>query len=80
MIPRRNQYNTRSTEDVTTFYCRTDVFKYSSFPYTILEWNKFDVWIRKSEFFLSFRNSLLKIGRPTVKPTNNIHNPNGLTL
>ena len=29
IIPQSNhQYNTRSTEDVTTFYCRIDIFKY----------------------------------------------------
>ena len=28
--------------------------------------------------FLSFKNSLLKIGPPTAKPTYNIHNPTGL--
>ena len=63
MIPQSNhRYKTQSSEDVTTFYCRTDVFKYSYFPYTILEWNKLDMQIRRSESFLSFKNSLLKIG------------------
>ena len=57
MIPQSNhRYNTQSGEDVTTFYCRTDVFKYSYSPCTI-------------------KNSLLKIGWPTAKPTYNIHNP-----
>ena len=29
LIPQSNhQYNTRTNEDITTFYCRTDVFKY----------------------------------------------------
>ena len=78
MIPKSNhQYNTRSIEDVATIYCRADVFIYY-FPHTILEWNKLDVQIRRSESFLSFKNSLLKIGRPTTKPTYNIHNPIGL--
>ena len=50
MIPKSNhQYNTQSTEDITTFFGRTDVFKYSYFPRTILEWNKLDVQIRRSE-------------------------------
>ena len=76
MIPQSNHhYNTRSFEDVETFYCRTDVFKYSYFPHTISEWNKLDMQIRRSESFLSFKNCLLKIGRPTAKPTHNIHNP-----
>ena len=79
MIPQRNhQYNTWSIEDVTTFYCRTDVFKYSYFPHTILEWKKFDMQIRRSEAFLPFKNSLPKIGQPTAKPACNIHNPIGL--
>ena len=79
MIPKSNhQYNTWSIEEVTKFYSRTDVLKYSYFPHTILEWNKLDVQVRRSESFLSFKNSLLKIGRPIAKPTYNIHKPIGL--
>ena len=38
MTPKSNhQYNTRSIEDVATFYCRTDVFKCSYLTHTILE-------------------------------------------
>ena len=52
MTPQSNhRYKTRSTEDVTTFYCRTDALKYSYFPYTILEWNKLDMQIKRSKFF-----------------------------
>ena len=41
LIPQNNHlYNTRFLEDVTTFYSRTDAFKYSFFPSTIFEWNK----------------------------------------
>ena len=79
MIPQsKHQYNTRSIEDVAIFYCRTDVFKYSYFSHTILEWNKLDIQIRRSESFLPFKNSILKIGRPNAKPTYNIHNLVGL--
>ena len=79
MIRQSNhQYKTRSIEDVATFYYRTDVFKYSYFQHTILEWSKLDMEIRRSESFLSFEDSLLTIGRPTAKPTYNIHNPIGL--
>ena len=78
MIPQSNhRYNTRSSEDVTTFYCRTNVFKYY-FPYTILQWNKLDMQMRRSESFLSFKNFLLKIGQPTAKPAYNIHNSIGM--
>ena len=81
LIPQNNHlYNTRFLEDVTTFYSRTDAFKYSFFPSTILEWNKLERKIRQSSTLLTFRNSLLKIGRPVPKPVYNIHNPNGLKL
>ena len=35
-------YNTHNQDQVDT-YCRTDLFKYSFFPYTIVEWNKLDI-------------------------------------
>ena len=38
LIPQTNYlYNTRATDDVTTFYSRTNAFKHSFFPYTIFE-------------------------------------------
>ena len=46
--------------------------------HTILEWDRLNMQIRRSESFLSYKNSLLKIGRPTFKPTYNIHYPTGL--
>ena len=59
LIPQNNHlYNTRSLEDVTTFYSRTDAFKYSFFPSAILEWNKLERKIRQSSTLLTFRNSL----------------------
>ena len=62
LIPQNNHlYNTHFLEDVTTFYSRTDVFKYSFFPSTILQWNKLDWKMRQSLTLLTFRNSLLEI-------------------
>ena len=81
LIPQSNhQYNTWTNEYVTTFYYRRDIFKYSYFPATIMEWNKLDVTLRKFESLPYFRNALLKIDRPTAKPIYNIHNPIGLKL
>ena len=34
-----NNHNTRHIENVETYYCRTDLFKYSFFPYVIVEWD-----------------------------------------
>ena len=81
IIPKTNRlYNPRWLEDVTTFYIRTGVFKYSFFPSTILEWNKLDRARQQSTTMLSSRNALLKIGRPILKLVYNIHDPNGLIL
>ena len=73
-------YNTRLLKDATTFYNMTDAFKYSFFLSKILEWNKLDRKIRQSSILLTFRNSLVKIGRPAPKPVYNIHTINGLKL
>ena len=55
-------YNTGLLEDITTFYSRTDIFQYSFFPCTILEWKKVDRRIQQATTMLSFKNVLLKIG------------------
>ena len=49
IIRSNHQYNTRTTVDIITFYCRTDIFKYSYFPAAIIEWKKLDIKLRKSE-------------------------------
>ena len=55
-LPQSNhQYNNRTTEDITTFYYRTDAFKFYYFPATIMEWNKLDVTLRNSESLPYFR-------------------------
>ena len=60
-------YDIRNIENVETYYCRTDLFKYSFFLYVIVEWNKLDINLRNAKYFLIFRNSLMKIGRPIPK-------------
>ena len=79
MIPTgQHSYNTRSLDQTETYYCRTDAFKNSFFPYTIVEWNKLDLDIRKSKSYAIFWNALLKIGRPNQCLIYRIHNPVGL--
>ena len=74
-----HSYNTHNSEDITTFQSRTDTFKFSFFPWSIVEWNKLDLKIRNSSY-LVFRNYLLKRISPLAAPVNNIHNPLGLKL
>ena len=66
LIPETNHINnTCSSDIVTTFYSRADVYKYSFFPYTILEWKKLDKYIQQFQTIMSFRNCLWRIGWPT---------------
>ena len=46
--------------DITTFYSKIDIFKYSFFPSIISEWNKLDRRIQQSTIMLSFRKCLIK--------------------
>ena len=79
----QHSYNIRSLDQIETYYCRTDTFKNSFFPYTIdtiIEWSKLDLDIGKSKSYAIFRNALLKIGRPNQCLVYKIHNPVGLKL
>ena len=41
-LPENSSYNTRNSDHIETYYCKTDIFKYSFFPYVIVEWNRLD--------------------------------------
>ena len=76
-----NPYNTQlNEEDLKTYHCRTDVFKYYFFPYVISEWNKLDLEIRKANSLFSFKSALLNLGSSAPNSYCNIHNPVGLKL
>ena len=80
MIPSKcSSYNTCNSDHIET-YCRTGIFKYSFFPYAIVEWNRLDHTLCNSKSYNIFKNSLLKIGRPMPRPTFNICNPLRLKL
>ena len=71
-------YSTRNSENVETYYCRTDQFKYYFFPYSITEWNKVGIDLRNTKSFSKFRNSLLKVARRMQNSIYDIHNPPGI--
>ena len=57
LIPKEScTYKTRNHDKIERYYCRTDLFKYSCFPYTIVEWNKLDVIVTNAKSFLFFKN------------------------
>ena len=81
LVPKRScTYNTWNQEKIETYYCRTDLFKYSFFLDTVVEWNKLDVTVRNAKSFLIFKNLLLKIGRPIQNSIFKIHDPLGIKL
>ena len=53
-------YNTRNSENVATYHCRTDTFKYSFFPWTFLKCIKLYLTLHKSSYEI-FRNYFLKL-------------------
>ena len=76
----RIRFNTRNTDQVETYYCRTDIFKNSFFPYTIIEWNKLDLDVRKSKSYAIFQNTLFRLARPNQCAIYSINNPVELKL
>ena len=67
-----HSYNTRNSEDITTFQSRTETW-------SIVEWNKLELKIKNSSYIV-FRNYLIKRIWPLAAPVYNIHNPLGLKL
>ena len=57
-------YKTWNLYSVETYFCRTDAFKYSFFPYSISEWNKLDPELHNAKSYSTFRKLLLMIGWP----------------
>ena len=80
----RRNCNTRNIDFVETYFCRTDAFKYSFFPYSISEWKELDPdlcamdTIPYFKSYATFRKSLLKSGRPSPNHVYKIHDPLGL--
>ena len=78
IIPKINvESRTRQRENIPLLKSRTDTFKYSFLPYSIQEWNKICIKIRKVPFTM-FRNFILKSVRPKQRLIFDLHNPIGL--
>ena len=64
LLPKGNHlYNTHNSEDITAFQSRAETFKFSFFPWSIVEWNKPDLKIRNSSYLI-FTDYLIKRTRP----------------
>ena len=58
---------------------RTDTFKHSFFPWTIVEWKKLDLKCCKCAYNV-FRNQMIESIRPLSNRIYNIHDPLGIHL
>ena len=80
MLPKvTHHYQTRNSEHSATYQTRTNIFKYFSFPYSIMEWYKLSSSTRNPTYPV-FQNHLLKIIQPAYNPVYNIQNYNGWKL
>ena len=65
MLPKvTDHFQTRKSEDLAIYQTRTNIFKYSLFPYSVMEWNKLSSSIRNSTYPVFRKSLLLKIIRP----------------
>ena len=55
-------------------------FRYSHFPFIVIEWNKLDKSLKNSESFSIFNKNILKFIRPSPKSSLNWYNPKGVKL
>ena len=68
-----HSYNTQFSENITTYCCRTDIFKHSFFPWTIVKWNKLYFQCHKATYV--FRKHLLESIQASSKPIYDINHP-----
>ena len=55
LIPAQNpSYNACNPDHIETNYCRTNIFKYSFFPYMSAEWIKLDKTLLSSKSYSIF--------------------------
>ena len=83
LIPYREKfYFTRSSQidNISNIKTRSNFFRNSFFPPTIIGWSKLDRDIRKSDSLNVLQLSLLKFVRPVVNSVFELNNPYGLKL
>ena len=73
-------YNARTNDKVSLFSGKHNFFINSFVPSTVIEWNKFDLKIRNSKTFSTFKKSILKFIRTSSNSVFNRHSPKGIKL
>ena len=79
LIPNvRQAHLTRNKNSVPLFIVKSDYFKNSFFPSTIIEWNNLDSNIRNFESLAFFTKRILAFIRPSANSSFHCHCPDGL--
>ena len=75
---RERLFGYRSTNTIRTIPCRTDRYKKTFYPDTIVSWNNIGPELRGAKSLSIFKKNILKIIRPEKKAIFNIHNYLGI--
>ena len=73
ILEKNHAYTTRNIDNIPCFKIRHN-FKNSFFPSTMIEWNNLDPTLLNSESFVVFKNSILKLIRPSPSNVFNCNN------
>lgn len=71
---------TRQHTKISVIKVKQLFFKNNLFASAIIEWNKLDEDIHKTENYALFRKHLLSLIRPEANNTFNVHNAKGINL
>ena len=74
-----SNYSLRTQPSVGQIWTRTEKFKSSFYPNSLLEWNRLDPEIRESSSFSLFKKRLLLKIRPFHNSVYGIYNPKGIS-
>ena len=81
VIPGKNTCrSTRGADKISLLGTKHNFFQNSYFPAGIIEWNRLDIDIRKSDSISIFKKRILSFIRPLLNKVSNSHNPQGLKL
>ena len=81
LIPKpNNPFNNRTQSNIPSIFCRTESFKNSFFPNSIIEWLKLGNTIQNSVSVNHFKSKLLKIIRPIQNSIFDVTNEEGIKL
>ena len=81
VIPGKNtSRSTRGADKISLLGTKHNFFQNSYFPAAIIEWNRLDIDIRKSDSISIFKKRILSFIRPLLNKVSNSHNPQGLKL